>query len=275
MKKIIFISSILTAFIFFSCNPQFDKAPDIGNPPSDEISVSKIDNNHYIVSAKTDNGFLFNWNFGNGQTSTKKTDTVYFPFKGNFNITLIISGKGGTSTATTTINVPSNDPSIANSPGIKELTNNGAGQIWVYATGNPNDNHCFYMTARYDWQEYWWDPMNDDQDTNSGFFNEIKFDVNGNYNFTWYQDSTHKDSIRGTFILNLADSTLKIVDSHMPDNDNENLNPDRPQPNLYQLKILNDHEFLIWQIQYNTGDDDNDYGWAWRFKRKGYVYSHR
>ncbi len=273
MKKLLVIA-LLGALLLNGCKPVYDPAPDIGNPPTASIEiVGQPDPNHVILKANYTDGFLVFWDFGTGVTSTKEIDTAYFPFAKDYTVTLIVTGKGGTTTATTVITIDQIDPNLANSPGIKELTGQGQGRVWIFAQDNCDPaGKFFYMTAGYDWQEYWWDPVADNCcETPEIVDDSIKFDLDGDFNYTLY----HNGEIlyKGTFLLDIEDSTLKLNNANLPyANLNTGLlNPDALSTAFFEVKALNDTILKLWQNQAVSGD--YTYGWMWVFKPAGVTYN--
>ena len=60
---------------------------------------------YYLDATGSSNATSFNWNFGNGVTSTNAVDTASYAVNGNFTITLIVSNACGSDTATYTAGV--------------------------------------------------------------------------------------------------------------------------------------------------------------------------
>jgi PKD repeat protein len=263
MKKIIFILIGIIAVFTTACDPQYDDAPNIGDVPTIDFSINDADPNTIIFNAISDNGFMYNWDLGNGEKKEGKTIAAYYPFAGNYTVTCVASGKGGENIISKEITVTITDPAIAEKPGFKELTNSGLGRVWAYTvpdgfTDADTPGYC-YMTADYDWEEFWWNPYNDDEGTESPDHNAtMKFDLNGGYNYTFIDaDGTE---MPGTFLLDMENMTLTIVDAPYPDQYEENLNPDVAATGIYEVKILDDGTLYLWQNQLDWG-----YGWSWVF----------
>ncbi|MBK5208227.1 MAG: PKD domain-containing protein [Flavobacteriaceae bacterium] len=259
MKKILYILTVFMIGFLYSCEPQMDNIPNIGEAPVGDISIDDSNPNSLVFEANSNNGFMYNWDFGNGSKSQKKVATSYYPFVGTYVVTCIISGKGGSTEIEQTIVISQNDPDVREQPFLKELTNTGAGKTWVYDTDN--DAGYFYMTANYDWEEFWWQPA-DDGDLPAGIASELMFDLNGGYNYTLSPNANTIGEMK-SFVLDNEEMTLTLINSNLPDVDDENLNPDRIPKNVFQIQILTDGELLLWQDQQN-----DDYAWAWRFKPK-------
>lgn len=270
MKNIFYITIVSLAVFFAACEPQKEVAPDLGSLPDGEFTVDATDPNNIVFTAPA--GYLYNWDFGTGQTSNNQTETVYYPFIGDYEVSLLLGGKAGVTKLTKIISVAVNDPEIGTKDVWKELTGGGNGQTWVYATDNP-DGTFYYMVAPYDWDEYWWSPVHDDGEPLPGIFNEMKFDLEGGvFNFTLFDKQSADDVVvgeKGLFVLNTSAMTLQIVNSHIPDYDDGggNLNPEATATGKYDIKFISDDELVLHQSQFV-----DDYDWVWRFKRKGYNF---
>ena len=264
MKRISYILSMIAVVILSSCEPQMDNAPGLGPIPKGDFTVDTTNPNYIVFEASATNAFMYNWNFGNGLTSQQQKDTIYYPFEGEYTVVLTLSGSGGSTKITKQVSVTQTDPEVGQLPGLKELTGEGAGKTWEY---NPVDPGYCYMTANYDWEEFWWNPYEDDPSPERDA--KMRFDLDGGYNYTYIApDGTET---HGTFILNMDKMTLKIIDAQIPDQYEENCDPDVTSSGLYQVKILKDHSLFLWQDQSAANPDDFDYGWAWKFKESGFT----
>ena len=263
MKKVKYILSLIAAAILVSCEPQMDQAPGLGPVPTGDFTIDASDPNYIIFDATSQGAFMYNWDFGNGLTSQSQRDTVYYPFTGDYTVVLTLSGSGGTSKVTKTVTITQNDPQVGQKPGLKELTGEGAGKTWVY---NDVAEYC-YMTANYDWTEFWWNPYEDEPSPD--FEAGMRFDLDGGYNYTYIApDGTET---HGSFILDMDHMTLQIIDAQIPDQYEENCDPDVTKTGFYLVKILKDHSLFLWQDQSAANPDEYDYGWAWKFRDEGFV----
>lgn len=270
LEKIWFAGLVM--IIFTSCDPQTDSIGDIGPAPTNgSLTVDSTDPYNPIFKATADNGYIFQWNLGNGQKVLGQSVTSYYPFSGNYNVVCTIYGAGAKSvTVSTTYNVAVTDPEISTKPYWKELTGAGAGKTWVYntdpATGFPD--YCFQ--TYFDLVEYpnHWKPENSwgqcvriTPDING----EMVFDLNGGVNYT-YHHVAGDNGIKGTFTLNTDKMTLTVVNPYILDHAIACTNPAVTATGVYQIKLLTDDEMVLWQDQ-----KDGVTGWSWSFKRKGYT----
>ena len=260
---------LLALFLWAACEPNQDSAPEIGPKPKANFSFDTTDPNNIEFQITENDGFMVNWDFGNSQKSQSLSPVVYYPFAGDYQVSLTVSGKGGATTVSKTLSITQSDPAICSDATLRMLTGGcdaAEGKTWVYATDHPSGTY-FYMTATYDWEEYWWSPIHDDGETLAGQANEMHFDIDGGYHYALRADADAQAQ-QGGFVLDTHAMTLTVVDVPLPDYDNPNFNPAVIPTGVYQIKELTDNEMVLWQIQY-----DDDYAWAWRFKRKGYTYS--
>jgi PKD repeat protein len=102
--------SIAVAIFLLGCG---EKIISIGDPPPEpKFSIDKIDENHIIFTVTSAEGFMVNWNFGNGELSQKDVDTMYYPFADTYTVKLTASNKGGATTAAQSVVVKETDPEI-------------------------------------------------------------------------------------------------------------------------------------------------------------------
>ena len=141
----------------------------------------------------------------------------------------------------------------------------GEGKSWVFKQDAPGDNVC-YMTANYDWEEFWWNPYSGADGVNlPDYDNEIKFELD--YTYTRF-DAAGTEIEKGTYEFNKPDMTITLIDAHLPNYDDENLDSEVAATNVYEVKILKDGKLLLWQDVSSINPADYDYGWAWVFMPK-------
>lgn len=101
---------VAVAALFFGCA---EDTVSIGDPPSKpEFSTEKIDENNVIFTVTSAEGFMINWDFGNGELSQNEVDTMYYPFADTYTVKLTTSNKGGATTARKSLVVKETDPTI-------------------------------------------------------------------------------------------------------------------------------------------------------------------
>ncbi len=259
MKNLIIY--FIAAVMFLSACDPIEKREELGarlSPSELNITVqsSSQGSNGIIVSNNTP-GVSGTWFYTGGGYSFKQKDTIALPYPGEHTIIFRATTDGGIVEKSVKVQVAKLDYYV---PGYSELTN-GDTKTWVYDDAYEN-GYC-YMTANYDWEEFWWNPYEDDPTPDFGA--KMKFDLEGgSLNYTLIEaDGTET---KGSFVLNMNDMTLQIIDSHIPDQNEENCDPDVTATGIYEIKILEDGQLLLWQDQSAINPDDYDYGWAWVFK---------
>jgi hypothetical protein len=104
------VVAITIMAVMFGCG---EKTVSIGDPPAaPEFSIDKIDENNIVFSVKSAEGFMVNWDFGNGMLSKKETDTMYYPFADTYTVSLTASNKGGATTTKEELIIEETDPAI-------------------------------------------------------------------------------------------------------------------------------------------------------------------
>ncbi len=107
MKKIFYLLFILA----LGCKPQEDEKITLPAPPVASFTYKAgKDANHVILTNTTPDAFLSQWDLGNGSKSEQSTFEGYFPFKGEFEVTLTAFNKGGFGTAKQKITITQDDP---------------------------------------------------------------------------------------------------------------------------------------------------------------------
>lgn len=121
-----------------ACQPYVDPDVDLGAPPTAaiEFSVLADDPNRVAVQDMSSDAFIRNWSFGNGSFSTKATDTAYYPFAGEYIITLAVSGKGGSSSKEQVVTITQDDPGSCSDSTLVFLAGGcapGDSSVWIFS----------------------------------------------------------------------------------------------------------------------------------------------
>ncbi len=140
MKMNRIIKYLLLGLVFFSisCNND-DEEYSLGTAPTPAdaeftFSVSAQGPNYISFSNTNPDAFLKVWEFGNGTTSKADSPTAYYPFAGEYTVTLTIYTKGGSASSVQMVTVTQTDPEICNVERLKMLTggcNAANGKTWV------------------------------------------------------------------------------------------------------------------------------------------------
>lgn len=100
-KRIIYLVLFLVGIL--GCKK---KTHDLPAPEAAVIIVTKVDDNSFTFKNATPTGGSGTlWDFGDLGTSNLNTVTVFFPFKGTFDIKMTSNSKGGITSTSTTITV--------------------------------------------------------------------------------------------------------------------------------------------------------------------------
>ena len=276
MKKFIYLTAVLITMLI-SCEPQQMETGKIGPAPINAaITTNATDPHNPIFTAHADNGYIFHWDMGNGQTIAPGTNTAtsYYPFVGTYTVGVTIYGEGAQEVlAETSYKVTKNDPEIAKKPVWKELTGGGTGRTWVYntnpATGKPD--YCYQTTGDLvNYKDNWMPSASWGQcdritpDING----EMTFDLNDGANYT-YHHVAGDAGVKGTFILDTEKMTLTVKDPFILDHNAACTNAAAAATGVYQIKKLTDDELVLWQMQTPpTSTPGSGVGWGWSFKRK-------
>lgn len=268
MKKINYIFLLVLSFAFFACSPDAE-IKDFGPAPVGTISASAKagEANVYTYRIDGDGAFMYNWRFANGVKSQEQELDVYFPFKGTYENFIYMSGRAGTVIENHELVVPATDPAICEVEGLILLTGGceGNGKKWTWNQDEPGGD-VSYMTAPYDWDEFWWNPYPGDDGVNlADLTNEIKFDLNGAYNFTRYE-TPGEIAEEGSFVIDLEKMVISFIDANIPNYDDPNLDENVILSGTYLIKELTEDKLVLWQDHSPNNGGAHDYAWTWEFK---------
>ena len=165
MSRLILAVSVAAATMMFGCT---ENTVSIGNPPPEpNFTVNQSDPNTIIFTVQSAEGFMINWDFGNGKLSQKNADTLYYPFADTYTVSLTASNKGGATTTKKKIIISTTDPKICANQFSTFLTG-GCGapnKTWKIdsadnAIGNgppsPKDSLGNGTSSYNDQISYWW-----------------------------------------------------------------------------------------------------------------------
>jgi len=141
MKKYILFAAFFTALIM-GCDPATEKDVSLGPlPGAPEFSVAYVpdDSNRVVVTDLSNGNFIRLWTVsegGNPAKSSLQSDTIYFPKKGAYTITLYISQQGGNGTASSSknITIPNDAVSACTGPiGLLTGECGEGGKCWKFS----------------------------------------------------------------------------------------------------------------------------------------------
>lgn len=89
------------------CRPYETDGIDLPEGPAADFSWSYVegDSNRVVFTSNSEDGFLHLWEFGNGLTSTLKSDTAYYPQAGTYGVTYSVNNAGGMAQASDSITI--------------------------------------------------------------------------------------------------------------------------------------------------------------------------
>ncbi|NME70063.1 PKD domain-containing protein [Flammeovirga aprica] len=273
MKNIVYIYTLLMGCFMLSCSPEVELREQPSQLPSLSYSIDATDPNQPILSIDDPSVFNANWYFEDGTMLQGKSVQCFYPLEGNYKFTMTAANGLGMANGEGEVTVAESNPGMVY--GIPEYIalcgkEGEGGKYWVWDQDAPGGN-VSYMTADYNWEEFWWNPYAGDAGaTLSDLLNEIKFDLEGGFNFTRFE-SKGVELEKGSFSLNIDEMTIQINNASIPNQYDGNLDENVAATGKYHIKVISDYELLLWQDQGPNGGGSNDYGWAWKFKARDLV----
>jgi len=136
MKNIFPILSFVIVLFFSACEPQQDDAITLAAVPNNvsfTVTPSTTETNVFTFKNTTTETFLYQWDFGNGETGVGEEVQAYFQLKGDYNVTLKAFNDGGFGSGTQTINVAEDDSQPCQPGSLIEFLSacDDQGQSWV------------------------------------------------------------------------------------------------------------------------------------------------
>lgn len=181
MKKIIYnIFLILSIQLMVSgCEDDFK----LGEAPAQGAAVftytASEENDNIILFSNTSEGFIKNWDFGNGSKAKGDNVRAIYPAQGTYEVTLTVYGAGGSVSSSQEIVIAETDPSLLDLPVYNFLTGGAdalEGKTWVM--DKDRDGHFGIGPALGDWPEWYSAKANEKADR--GLYNdEITFKLDG------------------------------------------------------------------------------------------------
>lgn len=126
---------ILAALVFLGCQEEFklEETP-ISEADATFTVTQGAEGANYFVFSNSSDGFIKSWDFGNGSSAQGNEVTGYFPFEGEYQVTLTVYNGGGSVTTSQMITVDATDPEICNVEVLQLLTGGcdaPDGKTWV------------------------------------------------------------------------------------------------------------------------------------------------
>jgi PKD repeat protein len=178
MKKIFYLLSICFAIIYTSCKPQVDDKVTLPTPPTASFSISPgKDANHVILTNTTAGAFLSQWDLGNGAKSELQSVEAYYPYKGNFEVTLVAFNSGGFGEAKKTVNITQDDANACS--GAVALLSNCSTRTWKLKP----EIGCMTVGTPGLTTVYWASPLSEITGRPCHFNDEFKFTSKGEFEY--------------------------------------------------------------------------------------------
>lgn len=133
MKKLFILLGTIATFsllvFFVGCDKEEDELKA-------EFTIDDTDPNRPIFTCTNDEAdvLTYAWDFGNGLSSAQRSDTIFYPVKGDYKITLTITTSSDPLVATKTYTVTSNDATACGNAMNVNLTggcSSNDGKVWV------------------------------------------------------------------------------------------------------------------------------------------------
>ncbi|WMN10873.1 PKD domain-containing protein [Marivirga salinae] len=287
MRKYIFNLFILSLLIgFTSCNEEFvlEEAPAPAEANFEVNPSSKGEN--YVVLSNPSDGFIKKWDFGNGASAEGSEVEAYFPFEGEYEVTLTVYSKGGSVSSSETISIANTDPTICNVEFLELLTggcDQTEGKTWVidaersghFGVGPPNAAGPDYYAA------------GANEKAGGGLYNDEYTFILNNYQYIQetngdvYLNPAQEGNFPGAFEPEVGDRTAPY---EAPENINYSISEDEEgNPvisfnnngfigyntgvNTYTILSISENEMFI---RFNDASTP-DLSWFHRLIRKGYA----
>lgn len=282
---------ILFTLVFAACVEEYE----LDAPPVEGEAVFTSQpqggSPNYVDFSNNSSAFLKKWDFGNGSTAEGDNVTAYYPFKGDYTVTLTVYTSGGSTSTSETVTIDQTDPEICNVEILQLLTGGcdvPEGKTWVIDAGRAGHFGVGPATAAVGGPTYtpdWYTAgpnekegggMYDDEFT--FFLNQSKFvqETNGNV----YLNGAQASNFAGATEAPVGDFTAPYT---APDNLNYSISQDGDGNQFinitnggfigyatgvsqYQiLSITEDEMFIRFRDAANA-----DLAWYHRLIRKGY-----
>jgi len=129
-----FVTIVLASILFSACEPQQDDAIDLVPVPTNvsfTVTPSTTETNVFIFKNTTPETFLYQWDFGNGESAAGEEVQAYYPSKGDYNVTLRAFNEGGFGAGTQSVNVAEDDSQPCAPGSLVEFLTGCDAQGWI------------------------------------------------------------------------------------------------------------------------------------------------
>jgi len=134
------LSVLLAALLLLvmACEPIEDEAPALGGEPTEEdVTFTfeySMENANIVNFNNTSEGFILEWDLGNGTTAEGQEVTGVYPLAGEYTVTLTVYFRGGSASSSQTITIDQTDPTLLDREDFNLLTGGVdalEGKTWV------------------------------------------------------------------------------------------------------------------------------------------------
>lgn len=155
MKNIFPIISFVIVLLFSACEPQQDEAINLPAVPTNvsfTVTPSTTETNVFIFKNTTPETFLYQWDFGNGETAAGEEVQAYFPQMGDYTVTLKAFNDGGFGIGTQSINVAEDDSQPCAPGSLIEFLTGCEDQGWILL----QDEGAYWVGPNDGSGDTWW-----------------------------------------------------------------------------------------------------------------------
>jgi hypothetical protein len=262
INKIIGLFIGLMILMVSGCDPIVDEKSleNITDAESVElIATQSTPGGNEITFEMITPGITGYWDYMIGKGLTDRV-TVIFPVKGSFDFKYVGTLGAEFFEKTVPVTITALDKPV--SPLWTALLGADpvSGKTWVYAGGPaPDGKKWWFMSPPNDpasWNTAWWNAAGDCCPP-SDATGSMKFDLDGAANFT-YTKEPGAAPVKGSFVLNTDNNTLKINDANLMGNEGCAAN----SSNNYTIISLTEDEMIL----YMPNAAGCGTGWTWIFK---------
>ena len=262
INKIIGLFIGLMILMVSACDPIVDEK-SLENTTDAEgvelIATQSTPGGNEITLEMTTPGITGYWDYMIGKGLTDRI-TVVFPVKGSFDFKYVGTLGAEFFEKTVPVTITALDKPVSALWTALLGADPVAGKTWVYAGGPaPDGKRWWYMSPPNDpasWATAWWNAAGDCCPP-SDAAGSMKFDLDGAANFT-YIKKPGEAPVKGSFVLNTDNNTLKINDANLLGNEGCAANSN----NNYTIISLTEDEMIL----YVPNASGCGTGWTWIFK---------
>ncbi len=114
-----------TLVVFWGCSEDDGGTTPVTAPTEADAAFTfapTAENDNIIEYTATNEGFIYNWDFGNGTTSTERVATATYPSAGTYEVTLTVRNQEGSASSSQDVVIAETDPTLLDNPLYNLLT---------------------------------------------------------------------------------------------------------------------------------------------------------